>query len=76
MRIMSAGTSQRVSNYIGGAASDGSTDDVIDVVNPATAEVIGAFAASSTALAVDTSARETAWLPWSRNTWTSWPGWR
>ena len=46
---MSVSTSQRVSNYIGGASSDGSTDDVIEVVNPATAEVIGTFAASSAA---------------------------
>ena len=46
---MSVSTSQRVSNYIGGVSSDGSTQDVIEVVNPATAEVIGAFAASSAA---------------------------
>jgi betaine-aldehyde dehydrogenase len=46
---MSVGGGQRVSNYIGGAWSDGSTDDVINVVNPATAEVIGTFAASSAA---------------------------
>src|SRR6185312_9339214 len=49
IRVMSVSTSQRVSNYIGGASSDGSTDDVIEVVNPATAEVIGTFAASSAA---------------------------
>jgi betaine-aldehyde dehydrogenase len=46
---MSTGTSERVHNYIGGKPSDGSTDDVIDVINPATAEVIGTFAASSAA---------------------------
>ena len=46
---MSVGTGQRISNYIGGSPSAGSTDDVIDVVNPATAEVVGTFAASSEA---------------------------
>ena len=46
---MSVDTGQRVSNYIGGTPSQGSTDDVIEVINPATAEVIGAFAASSEA---------------------------
>ena len=46
---MSIDAGQRVSNYIGGSPSEGSTDDVIDVLNPATAEVIGTFAASSAA---------------------------
>lgn len=46
---MSVDSGLRVSNYIGGTPSDGSTEDVIDVFNPATAEVIGSFAASSTA---------------------------
>lgn len=46
---MTVDVGQRISNYIGGTASDGSTDDVIEVVNPATAEVIGSFAASSAA---------------------------
>ena len=46
---MSVDTGQRISNYIGGSPSTGSTDDVIDVVNPATAEVVGTFAASSEA---------------------------
>jgi betaine-aldehyde dehydrogenase len=44
---MSVEVGQRISNYIGGAPSDGSTDDVIEVINPSTAEVIGSFAASS-----------------------------
>lgn len=46
---MSLGAGQRVSNYISGVPADGSADDVIDVVNPATAEVIGRFTASSAA---------------------------
>ena len=46
---MSVSTGQRVSNFIAGSPSQGSTDDLIEVVNPATAEVIGTFAASSAA---------------------------
>ena len=46
---MSTETDQRVASYIAGSWRDGSTDDVIEVVNPATAEVIGGFAAASAA---------------------------
>jgi betaine-aldehyde dehydrogenase len=46
---MSIDTGQRIPNYIGGSPSAGSTDDVIDVVNPATTEVVGTVAASSAA---------------------------
>lgn len=44
---MGVDVAQRISNYIAGTPSEGSTDDVIEVVNPATAKVIGSFAASS-----------------------------
>ncbi len=56
-----------VSNYIDGTFTDGSSDDVIDVINPATAEVVGRFAAS-TADDVDKAVKAArAALPaWSR----------
>jgi betaine-aldehyde dehydrogenase len=46
---MSAETGQRVASYIADSWRDGSTDDVIEVLNPATAEVIGSFTAASAA---------------------------
>src|ERR1700733_15091730 len=46
---MSAETDHRVASYIADSWRDGSTDDVIEVVNPATAEVIGSFTAASAA---------------------------
>jgi betaine-aldehyde dehydrogenase len=46
---MSVDVQQRISNYIGGIPTPGSTGDAIDVVNPATAEVIATFTASSPA---------------------------
>ena len=56
-----------VSNYIDGTFTDGSSDDVIDVINPATAKVVGRFAAS-TADDVDKAVKAArAALPaWSR----------
>jgi betaine-aldehyde dehydrogenase len=46
---MTVNTDYNVTNYIAGERADGSTDDVIEVVNPATAQVIGAFSASGSA---------------------------
>jgi betaine-aldehyde dehydrogenase len=46
---VSVKASQRVSNFIAGSWADGSADDVIDVINPATSEVIATFAASNAA---------------------------
>ncbi|HEY1919751.1 MAG TPA: aldehyde dehydrogenase family protein [Streptosporangiaceae bacterium] len=46
---MSTDTGHRVASYIGDSWRDGSTDDVIEVLNPATAEVVGSFTAASAA---------------------------
>jgi betaine-aldehyde dehydrogenase len=63
---MAVDTAQQVSNYIGGVATSGSTDDIIEVINPATAAVIGSFAASSEA-DVDQAVRaaQAAFPAWS-----------
>ena len=63
---MTATVHEQVCNHIGGVATEGSTDDVIDVVNPATAEVVGSFAASS-ATDVDHAVRaaRAAFTEWS-----------
>ena len=64
---MSAETDHRVASYIADSWRDGSTDDVIEVVNPATAEVIGSFTAASAA-DVDqaVTAARAAFAVWSK----------
>jgi acyl-CoA reductase-like NAD-dependent aldehyde dehydrogenase len=66
---MSAPTVTRVTNHIGGISVAGSTDDVIEVLNPATATVIGSFAASN-AQDVDRAVRaaRSALPAWSAST--------
>lgn len=64
---MTTTTTLQASNFIDGALRAGSSDDVIDVFNPATAEVVATFAAS-TADDVDRAVKAArAALPaWSR----------